>query len=210
VVLALVLVAVLGFGVYRLVAGSRQTAVTRVAAGGRAVSHHQAGRARPRPASKNHAAVVPAPPVRAQALTPASVVAFGSGGGDNPQFAHRALGGRRGGGWRSDWYTTAQFGNLYSGTGLLLDMGRPVTLTAARIILGRARGASLQIRMGPAPTLADRPPVAHAGDTGGVVRLRLAAPAHGRYVLLWFTRLPAMPSGNFRVGVYNIRLDGHA
>jgi hypothetical protein len=25
--------------------------------------------------------------------------------------------------WHADWYTTARFGNLYPGTGLLVDMG---------------------------------------------------------------------------------------
>jgi len=41
-----------------------------------------------------------------------------------------------------------------------------------------------------------------------VVHLRLARPAHGRYVLIWFTRLPRNPGGTFQARVYNVRLTG--
>ena len=43
--------------------------------------------------------------------------------------AYRAIDASRATAWRTDWYTTARFGNLYPGTGLLLDMGHPVTIT---------------------------------------------------------------------------------
>jgi hypothetical protein len=89
-------------------------------------------------------------------------------------------------------------------------MGRPVTVTAAQISLGGARGASLQLRIGPAPARADLPPAAHVSGTGGAVRLRLTRPAHGRYVLLWFTRLPADPAGTFQAGVYNVSVEVHS
>jgi hypothetical protein len=87
-------------------------------------------------------------------------------------------------------------------------MGRPVTITAAQITLGSGHGATLQLRIGTAPTLADLPPVAHAGNASGVVRLRLTAPAHGHYVLIWFTSLPPGPAGTFQASVYSIRLQG--
>lgn len=87
-------------------------------------------------------------------------------------------------------------------------MGHPVTVAAARIILGRARGASLQIRVGARRTLAGMPAVAHTTGAGGAVRLRFSHPARGRYVLLWFTRLPPDPAGTFQADVYDITLDG--
>jgi hypothetical protein len=208
-VLGLALVLVAALGVYRLLSGSPQVAVAPSAADKHAVTGHHA---RPNPAAKtSQAAVAPsaAPAVPAQPLTPVRAAAFGPGGGDNPQLAHLAIGGRRAAGWYTDWYTSARFGNLYPGTGLLLDMGRPVTVTAAQISLGSARGASLQLRIGPAPALADLPPAAHVSGASGAVRLRLTRPAHGRYVLLWFTRLPADPAGTFQAGVYNVSLEGH-
>jgi len=146
----------------------------------------------------------------ARVLTPASASAFGAGPGpgDNGELAPLAIDGKRGTAWHTDWYTTARFGNLVPGTGLLLGMGRTVTVTAARITLGRAPGASLQLRVGAKPSLADLRPVAHAARAGGVVHLRLATPARGRYVLIWFTRLPPDPAGTFQASVHDVRLTG--
>ena len=137
-----------------------------------------------------------------------AVSAAGPGGGDNPQLAYRAIDASHATAWRTDWYTTARFGNLYPGTGLLLDMGHPVTITGMRVSLGSAPGAALQIRVGAARGLEQLQPAARAAGAAGVLRLRFSSPAHGRYVLLWFTRLPADPAGTFRASVYNIELTG--
>jgi cytoskeletal protein RodZ len=153
------------------------------------------------------------PAAAAQTLAPVSATAFGTGGagqGDNPQDAQQAIDGNAATAWSTDWYTTAQFGNLYPGTGLLLDMGHPVTVTAARIVLGPTPGAGLQIRVGSTPALAGLPPVAHAADVGGVVSLQLTTPARGRYVLIWFTALPPDPAGTFQASVYDVRVQGRA
>ena len=161
----------------------------------------------------------PAPPAPAvttpaaappRTLTPAAAAAFGPSGGpgDNGGLARLAIDGNPATAWHTDWYTTARFGNLYPGTGLLVDMGRPVTITAAQIRLGRAHGASFQLRVGAAPALARLRPVARAASVGGVVHLRLTRPAHGRYVLLWSTRLPPDPAGTFQETVYGLQLKG--
>jgi hypothetical protein len=185
--------------------------------------------ASPHPGRASHAAsaaattsgsmpATPAPTAAAPAaaparpLTPASATAVGSAGGqgDNSSLARLAIDGSPATAWSTDWYTTAQFGDLYPGTGLLVDMGRPVNLTAARITLGPARGASFQLRVGAAPALAHLRPVAHAANAGGVVRLQLSQPAHGRYVLIWFTRLPPDQAGTFQAKVYSLHLQGRA
>jgi cytoskeletal protein RodZ len=160
-------------------------------------------------ASQRAAAASPAPAAAPQPLIPVSATAFGSHGGDNPRLAQHVLGGH-GRSWRSDWYASPSFGNLYRGTGLLLDMGHPVTITAARVTLGHAAGASFQLRVGRAPTLAGTRAAARAAGAGGVVRLRLRSPARGRYVIVWFTRLPPDRSGTFQAAVYHISLRGHA
>ena len=218
VLLGVALMVALAFGVYRFLSSPRQTPVAPSAASKHAVTDHDATPGGPNPARKaspaasSPANTAPSPAAAAPArrLTPVSVSAFGPGGGDDPQRARLAISNRPGAGWLTDWYTTARFGNLYSGTGLLLDMGHPVTLTAAQIALGAARGASLQLRVGAAPALAHLDAVAHAAGTGGVVRFRLASPARGRYVLIWFTKLPPDPSGTFRAEVWNVRLEGRS
>jgi len=144
-------------------------------------------------------------------LIPVSAAAFGvtgAGQGDDPQLARLAIDHSRATAWTTDWYTSAHFGNLYSGTGLLIDMGRPVTVTSAQIWLGSAPGASFQLRVGSTPALTGLPPVARAFGASGVVRLQLSRPAHGRYVLIWFTKLPLDSKGNFQASVHNVRLEG--
>ena len=219
--LALIVVA-LGFVALHVLAGGPPAAAPS-AAGKHAVSSHNAGHGQPGPAAKasHRAASSPAPKAShtaapspaqsppAQPLTPVQATAFGPNGGDNPQLAHLALGSGHSAGWHTDWYNTARFGNLYPGTGLLLKMGRTVTITGASIDLGSASGASFQVRVGDTPTMAGLRPAAHASGAGGVVRLRLASPARGRYVLVWFTRLPTDSSGTFQASVHSVALQGH-
>jgi len=57
------------------------------------------------------------------------------------------------------------------------------------------------------------PPGANPWPDGGddlLVAGRLSAPAHARYVVIWFTRLPADSSGTFQVSVFDVRLDAWA
>ena len=147
---------------------------------------------------------------RPRRLTPVSATAFGSAGGpgDNSDLARLAIDGNPATAWHTDWYSTARFGNLYPGTGLLVDMGHRATLTGAAIRLGRAHGASFQLRAGATPALASLRPVARASGAGGMVRLRFTRPVRGRYLLLWFTRLPPGPTGNFQASVYQLVLMG--
>ena len=108
-------------------------------------------------------------PGRAHSIAPVNAVAFGPHGpgqGDDPHGAWLAIDGQRRTAWHTRRYTTARFGSLYPGTGLLLDMGNTVTITAARVTLGAATGASFQIRIGNQPMLADLRPAADRGGCG--------------------------------------------
>jgi hypothetical protein len=144
-------------------------------------------------------------------LRPVTEAAFGPRGerdGDNPGLAGLALGGNGAAAWHTDWYTTATFGNLKPGTGLLLDMGRSVTVTGAEFTIGSNPGADIQLRLGDAPVLADLRVVAHASNAGGAVRLQLARPVRGRYVLIWLTRLPPDSSGTFQASISDAYIFG--
>lgn len=165
--------------------------------------------------SPGHPPAVATQPVQATpvlALAPVSVSAFGPGNGgqgDNPQLAPLAIDGHSGTAWHTDWYTSPRFGNLYQGTGLLLDMGRTVTITRAKIKLGAGGGADLELRVGDSPSLTAMPAVAGASGAAGVVRFHLSTPARGRYVLIWFTKLPPDSSGTYEASVYDVSLRGH-
>ena len=198
-----VLVVVMGglwFAAFHYHAGPRHAVTDGPSARAHPVRHSPAPRT-PAPAT--------VPPVTP--LTPVSATAFGPGGtarGDDPQRAPLAIAGNPATPWRTDWYATARFGNLQTGTGLLLDMGRPVTITAARITLGSIPGADIELRAGNVPALADLHTVARAANAGGVVQLRPAGPVRGRYLLIWFTLLPPDPAGTFQASVSSIRLEG--
>jgi serine/threonine protein kinase len=145
-----------------------------------------------------------------RSLQPRGASAFGpSGQGDNNQLAPLAIDGNLGTAWQTDWYDSAAFGNLQAGTGLMLDMGQVVTIKDAQILLGSTPGADFQLRAGiSAGSLLDLPVLATETGAGGWVRIRLSAPVHARYVVLWFTRLPADASGTFQVSVFDVKLEG--
>ena len=208
-----VLAAVIGFAIYSFLfaAGHRASATgshrshTSVQAAARRHAGH--GKSAPSPATSSPApTTTPAVPLR-----PASAAAFGTGGtgqGDNPGQAGLAIDHNPATAWNTDWYTSADFGHLYQGTGLLIDMGHPVTITGAQIALGGGRGASLALRVGNSPALAGLKTMATAASAGGTVSLKPGTPARGRYVLVWLTRLPRDPAGTFQASIYNVQLTG--
>ena len=152
----------------------------------------------------------PARPVAAQALAPVSVAAFGPAGtadGDNPQLAALAVGGNPAQPWFSQWYATPQFGDLKAGTGLLLDMGHSVTVSSVRLSLVNG-GADVQLRAGAKPVASWLPQVASAANAGSTVQFQLSAPAHVRYLLIWFTKLPPDNAGTYQASVYKIIVQG--
>jgi hypothetical protein len=190
----------LWFAAFHYHAGPRHAVTAAPSALARPVRHSQA------PQTPAPATVPPITP-----LTPVSATAFGPGGtaqGDDPQDAPHALAGDPATPWRTDWYATARFGSLQTGTGLLLDMGRPVTISTAQITLGSIPGADIELRAGNVPALADLHTVARAANAGGVVQLRPARPVRGRYLLIWFTSLPPDQAGTFQASVSSIRLEG--
>jgi cytoskeletal protein RodZ len=215
-ILALALLAVVAFIGYRLAtAGSGHAPAA--AGPSRAQRHGQpaAARSSPAPAHSTAPRVSPAtpsaPPVTT--LTPVSAAAFGPGGtaqGDNPQSAGLALAGHPATPWHTSWYATARFGNLQAGTGLLLDLGRPVTVTSARITLGGIPGADVELRAGNVPALGGLQMVARATNAGGVLQLRPTAPVRGRYLLIWFTLLPPDRSGTYQADISGVSLRGQA
>jgi transcriptional regulator with XRE-family HTH domain len=206
--LALALLAGLGYLAYHVFAGSSGATSSAHSAPAHPPASKSAVHSSPPPTPTSTLSPSPKPTPRTRPLALAGAQPLGfSGPGDDPANAHLAIDRNPGTAWHTDWYTSAAFGNLYPGTGLLVDMGRPVTITGARIRFGPAHGGSFQLRVGRRPSLAGLRPVAH-GIPAGIARLRLASPAHGRYVLIWFTSLPVDPSGNYRASVYDLRLQG--
>jgi hypothetical protein len=178
----------------------------------RVQASHPATRPAPSPARRASARPKAAARPQAAALRPAGVTAFGPGGtadGDNSQRAGQALTARAGG-WHTNWYTTAGFGGLKGGTGLLVDMGRVVTISRTALRLGPAGGAVVELRAGSAATPAALRLVAIGRSHGGALVLAPSAPVRARYLLIWFTRLPPDSSGTYQATVNGISVAGSA
>ena len=199
------------------VSGQVGTAGSARASATPAASHAPAGDAASASAAPSAAAqpatavLTPSPAPRP--LPVASIAAFGPGGpadGDNPSIVSRVneAGAQP---WYTSWYASPAFGNLQSGTGLLLDMGGAVKLSGLRLVLGSSLGADVQVRVGNRATLADLATVAGATDVGGTVRLPVTSSVSARYVLVWFTKLPPNGQpGQYQVAVYSVTVTGTA
>lgn len=145
------------------------------------------------------------PVIPASDVTPVSAAAFGPDGtsdGDNPGQSSLALSGDPAAPWHTNWYATALFGNEQNGTGLLLDLGRTVTVTGAQIQMGSIPGANFQLRAG--TTTSDLKTVTSDDNAGGLVRLRLASPVSAQYLLIWFTLLPPDNVGTYQADISGV------
>ena len=115
-------------------------------------------------------------------------------GNENDNQAANAIDGNPAG-WTSQDYATAALGNLKAGTGLILDMGRPVKLSSVTIQFGASAGADVQIKMGNSNTrstdnLQSMQTVASGTDVGGTFVFRATTAGTGQYVVIWFTKMP--------------------
>jgi hypothetical protein len=153
---------------------------------------------------KDNAPVEVLPVESAQAFGP-----DGTSDGDNPALASDVVSGNSSQQWETKWYATANFGNDQPGTGLVLDMGKPVTVTKVTLELA-AGSADVIVRVGNTPVPGTFTPIAEGTGVGGTVSLPAATPASGRYVEIWFTLLPVDAAGTFQESVYGVQVTGRA
>jgi hypothetical protein len=214
-VAATLLVAFVGLASYGLIISGVDSADTASASRAAAQEPRRptvAASAQSAPAVSSPASGRPSPaPTPVRALEVAAATAYGPDGvtdGDHPNLVPGIINGGDGQAWHSSWYTTPEFGNLQSGTGLLFDMGKTVTVHSVRLVLGSPVGADIQVQVENTVLPAELPVAASASDVGGIVLLRLSTPATGRYVLVWFTRLPPSSNGKNQVDVYGATVYG--
>ena len=119
--------------------------------------------------------------------------------------------------WHTQFYIgNPVFGGLKKGTGLLIDMGKQVSLSSVQVTFGPEAGADVQIKIGDNPSISPAglnslTTVASRQDVGaGAQTFQASSTAKGRYVVIWFTKLPPQPgNGNqFEAFVYNVVLRG--
>jgi hypothetical protein len=160
-------------------------------------------------------------PAAGGVLKPATITTFnilGSDSEDGPE-AQLAIDGSASTFWHTDSYQNqANFGNLKTGTGLLIDMGKPVQLSQVQVMVGTLGATTAEIYLGNSATasktaLSNFTLVGQKATGTGTLTYKVSAKTTGRYVVVWLTgNLPANPdqSGQFQGRVYNIVIRGSA
>jgi serine/threonine protein kinase len=180
-----------------------------IGVGGWLLSHRNSG---PKPSPTQSHQTRPPRRVAAIQLKPVSATSA-----DDPQAAPLAIDSSASTFWHTSYYLDSPyFGNLKKGTGLVLDMGKPVKISQVRVKFGSTPGANVQIKVDnsalpPDPAAAGPlPTVAQANGIGGSYTFTMNKPVRGRYVVIWLTKLPPLTgTGNrYQANIYDVTIRG--
>jgi hypothetical protein len=162
--------------------------------------------------SQSAAAAIPLQPVSATVYNP-----LGSDGDDDPAEAPKAIDGSASTFWHTSYYFSHQFGNLKKGTGLILDMGRPVRLSQLTVQFGASCCTHVVIGVGnsntvSAATLSTFTTVQGSSAAHGSTTFDVTKQVTGRYLLIWITDLPPLAGdpGKYETLIYNVAVHGFA
>jgi serine/threonine protein kinase len=141
-------------------------------------------------------------------------------GDENSQYASDAIDGNPGTAWTTQWYASPAFGGLKAGSGLIIDLGKPVRVTSVTITFGSLPGAAVTLLAGnsdarSAANLNSMTTLATASSPTGTYTFtlsRFASRISGRFLVIWFTRLPPKPGSRrwYMASVYNLVIKGSA
>ncbi len=145
---------------------------------------------------------------------------------ENSQDADMAIDSNPSTPWVTSWYKGSPFfGGLKSGSGLILDMGHPVRLSSVQVTFGSTPGANVDIKIGNSnaqgPLGSDPDPLGQATadamktvtsqtNVSGTVTFSVSSTATGRYVLIWFTKLPPWTGhpNKYQAEIFNVVVKG--
>lgn len=164
------------------------------------------------------------PASKVTVLSPASAHGFDAlsppsqdSGNENDNQAQFAIDGNPKTAWHSQYYfNNPAFGGLKQGSGLILDMGTKVHLSSVQVTFGPLPGASVNIEVGNSNvrdpgTLSAFTTVAQADNVSNTYTFQARGTATGRYVLIWFTKLPPKTAGSqkqYEAEIFNIVVRG--
>lgn len=148
-----------------------------------------------------------------QVLSPDSASGIKTPGDDDEHSdrASYAIDDKKSTDWYTQTYASSDFGKQRTGAGLRIDMGQSVRISEVTVRLGDGSGpVELLVGDSDEPDALIDDPAAQVTDASGKTHLHPKSPVTGRYVYIWFTRLPAAGSGGFRAEIYNVRVHGTA
>jgi hypothetical protein len=129
-------------------------------------------------------------------------------GAEDPGGVGLAVDGDPSTSWSTDVYHgSPAFGGLKSGVGLLLDLGRPRTVSTARLLLS-SPGADIELRAGdrrPAQAT-DLALVASRSGSPATLTLPIASTVTARYWLVWITSLPRVAANSYSLSIDEVGL----
>jgi hypothetical protein len=161
------------------------------------------------PSSGTSSATTDLIPVSAQGF---DALNLGDSGDENTNQAMNVIN-HPGEGWSSQQYLSAALGGLKPGTGLILDMGHTVRLSSVTIRFGTNVGADVQLKLGTSEVrskgnLDSMATVASKNDIGGTFTFPVTSKATGRYLVIWFTKMPPIGGGKYMAQVFSVSARG--
>jgi hypothetical protein len=177
----------------------------------------------PKPQTGNHASSGPTTPVTSSVstLTPVKATGFdplnaSDGGNENSQDAAYAIDRSPRSFWASQWYKSPEFGGLKTGAGLLIEMAKPVTFRSVTVTFGTVPpGSDVKLLVGNSDersqaNLSSMTTVASGSGESGKVTFRITSSAKGRFLVVWFTKLPPKtgPGSWYMAQVFNVTVRG--
>ncbi|GAA4618060.1 hypothetical protein GCM10023195_80930 [Actinoallomurus liliacearum] len=106
--------------------------------------------------------------------------------------------------WSTQHYYGADFGGQRSGIGLVLDMGKTVTVDKVTVSMPDGSPGRVELHVGDSAK-ASGSSTQDTGDAVGTFTLK-GKQAKGQYVILWFTKLPR--AGMFQIKVKDVTVYG--
>jgi hypothetical protein len=129
-------------------------------------------------------------------------------GSESPSSVHAAYDSDPTSYWETKWYTSAVFGNLKEGVGLILDLGEAQRVGSVKVsLIGDTDVTAMATPQDTAsmPTeLAGFEEFDAAHGTN--LTLKPTKPVVTQYVLLWLTEIPPSAEGNFRGKISDIEV----
>ncbi|MEU0895396.1 protein kinase family protein [Streptomyces massasporeus] len=132
---------------------------------------------------------------------------LGNDGSENPDEINRLYDNAPGTYWETSFYTSADFGRLKSGVGVILDLGKVQDVGKVTISFKGETSVELRAASGAAtqPQSLDGYTKVAQGS-GTTVALKPNESLKSRYLLVWLTKLPLTEEGNYRGRVVDIKV----
>jgi hypothetical protein len=158
-------------------------------------------------------------PTQGLIITPLSAGGFdalnpGDRGDENTNQAENVLDGNSAG-WSTQWYGSANFGNLKAGTGFILSLPSGAKVSSLTVTFGSQPGADVSILEGDSAArskanLHSMASVASESNVSGVTTFTVAHPVTAKYLVIWFTKLPPLAGsqGRFEAQIFSIVIHG--